>query len=92
MKNPGFEGWPDSKRQPAEEGALDILDESGESIVEYEDELVDPLEAGHREADKIALARAKKKIQEQRERRLAEEREKIREEDREELKRTYRRF
>jgi len=92
MKNPGFEGWPDSKRQPVEDGALDLLDESDESIVEYEEELVDPLEAGHREADKITLAQVKKKIQEQRERRLAEEREKAREEDREELERTYRRF
>ncbi len=48
---------------PANLELLDLVDDSmfegDDSIVEYNGELLDPLEAGHREADEIEALRAK---------------------------------
>lgn len=75
---------------PLEDHKKDQSEE--ESYIETEDGLLDPLEAGHNEADRLIEEKQIADITEKEEAKKAEQRLRDMEEDREELEKTFRRF
>lgn len=86
MENLNFEGAPASPVDD-EDGRLD-----DEFSIETDEGIMDPLELGHKEADKIIEEKLLQKYTEQNTKELLQDRLKNLEEDREEMRKTYQRF
>jgi len=88
MKNLNFEGLSTNPLDNHE----DTRQDEDEFSIETEEGIIDPLEAGHREADRIIRDRVLKKARDEEEARKEKRRQEDMEEDRKELEDTYRRF